>query len=688
MPSRSDDDEYHDRSEEDQDFETDNLDASEDDQEEDDIDEDHQIRPRPRLAASLLQTRRNGRIMRSGRKRPAPASPTSPPPPPKTKRKAGRPKGSKNKPKAAQETQDAPEAPSAAPTDITASNQQTAQAGKPMKPVSEALRGLSRKELTYITYERPMITLARALSYVGPDAPTFDANWTHADERALRYDGSAEKFAISRLNAGSHSRQLTFWKMCLSVCQRSPFDILSPRRGLCYLPSRITDATSKVAWDQGFCREFTDILTHRIWKRDIDVLVTILQYTVICRTDDRRRWQAPTTMIEGGPTVRLRTEMRSYLGPLPTSVHKFHKYIRATGPEVVHCDLSNFLMAIADVVSDRAKRGGREVRWDTSQQFEDGYDVYGVTIADLGIIKEAILRFTRLSTETSFAAFKELKQINRNVIKMADFPNLMRRAWLQEKRHIHCDRGLNGGSQHPMVVVTIPALPQSRRDEFDDLQDEAMTDTEPLMDVRASTASNQGVDNDPPTSPNGEKDQSDDGGHNDDHGGVTYDFDDGGYNTGCGGAFDDHFSSPVPRRDHDMGEDLETPQNDNLHSESAKEENAGSEINRHSDINVLTLEEPSFVESLRSTPPRDLASETDGRHDPDQPLATLESPGSASLQTDDSRPKPLKLKPLNPYRPSSRVGSIGSSTGVVRWRKERPAREQKDREAITKLWKA
>lgn len=149
-------------------------------------------------------------------------------------------------------------------------------------------------------------------------------------------------------------------------------------------------------------------------------------------------------MIENGPTVRLRTELQSYLGPLPTSVHKFHKYIRATGPEVVHCDLSNFLMAIADVVSDRAKRGGHEARWDTSQLFQDGYDVYGVTIADLGIIKEAILRFTRLSTETSFAAFGELKQVNRKVITMAEFPSLMRRAWLQEKRLIHCDQGLNG----------------------------------------------------------------------------------------------------------------------------------------------------------------------------------------------------------------------------------------------------
>lgn len=163
---------------EDQDLKT-GLHSSEYDQDseikrEEDMDEDPQVRSQgrggPRLAASPPQTRRDGRIMRSSRKHPASSSPSPPPPPPQTTRKAGRPKGSKNKPKAAQA------APTAAPTDPTASNQQVAEAEKPVKPESEALKGLSRKELTYITYERPMMTLARALSYVGPDAPTFDAN--------------------------------------------------------------------------------------------------------------------------------------------------------------------------------------------------------------------------------------------------------------------------------------------------------------------------------------------------------------------------------------------------------------------------------------------------------------------------------------------------------------------------------
>ncbi|KAF5577684.1 hypothetical protein FPANT_10287 [Fusarium pseudoanthophilum] len=381
------------------------------------------------------------------RKRPAPVSPPSPPPPP-VKRKPGRPPGSKNKPKGGRAAPVAPPVAAAATlTDPTAPIQQTAEAEKPKKPELKVLDGLTRAELIYMTYKRPDITLSQASTYVGPDTPPFSANWTHADERALRYDGSAEKFAISRLNSSSHSRQLTLWKICLSVCQRSPFDILSPRRGLCYLPSKITDTTSSAVWDQNFCHEFTDIISHPIWNRDIDVLVTILQYAVICRTDDRRRWQVPTTMVEAGPTVRLKTELQSCLGPLPTSVHKLHKHIRDnTGPDVIHCQLSNFMMAIAHVVSDRARRGdGHETRWETTEQFQDGYNVYGVTIADLGIIKQAILRFTRLSTVTSFGAFRRLGQLPKNEITIVQLRNLMRRAWLQERRRIHRDRQLNGG---------------------------------------------------------------------------------------------------------------------------------------------------------------------------------------------------------------------------------------------------
>ncbi|KAG5747468.1 hypothetical protein H9Q70_009858 [Fusarium xylarioides] len=677
MPSRSDNDEYDDeidRSEEDQDLDNER-------EEEDDNDEEPrrgtQRRGRNRLAPSPRQTRRPGRPERS--KRPAPAPPPSPPP---TKRRPGRPKGSKNKPKAAPAARTAPEAaaaPAAAPS-------QQAEPEKPMKPELKVLKGLTRAELIYMTYKRPIITLSRALTYVGPDNPPFGANWTHADERALRYDGSAEKFAISRLNPGSHSRHLTLWKICLSVCQRSPFDVLSSRRGLCYLPSKITDATSSVVWDQNFCRELADIISHPIWNRDIDVLVTILQYAVICRTDDRRRWQVPTTMIEAGPTVRLRTEMQSCLAPLPTYVHELHKYIRDnTGPDVVHCQLSNFMMAIAHVVSDRVRRGdGREARWSTTKQFRDGYNVYGVTIADLGIIKEAILRFTRLSTVTSFGAFSRLGQLPRNEITIVQLRNLMRRAWLQEKRRIHRDRRLNGGrspTQSSMVVV-VPAVPDSRRDEFEEWQDEVMSDSESLLNERTS---NQGVESEPAASPSDVGNRSDDS-LNTGYGGASDQSDDG-FSTGYGGGFDNLPGSPVASGDHDMSDDLEMPQNDDPRPESPDEENAESESNRHSDLIRSMPDGPLLVEPLRSTPPGDPVNETDdGPHDPDQPLPTVESPDSASMKLDGPRPEPLPLRPLNTRLPSRRMRYTGPSVGVISWRKDRRVREEKDREAMTKLF--
>jgi hypothetical protein len=383
-------------------------------------------------------------------------------------------------------------------------------------------------------------------------------------------------------------------------------------------------------------------------------------------------------MIEAGPTVRLRAELQTYLAPLPTSIHDLHKYIRDnTGPDVVHCQLSDFMMAIADVVGDRAKRGdGHEMRWDKTKHFHDGYDVYGVTIADLGIIKDAILRFTRLSAVTSFGAFMNLHQLNRGEITMAEFPSLMRRAWLQEKRLIYCDKGLNGSgsrTQAPRVTVAVPVLTDSRRGEFEEVQDEVMSETESVVIERTIAASNRGGDSDPPTFPNG----------------AESDLDDGDYNTGFGGSFDDHSDSPVAGEDHDMGEAPETPQNDDLRSELPEEENAVSESNLLPDISDGILDEPLLVEPLQSTPLRDSVNETDDRrYDPDHPLPTVESAaGSASLEPVAPRSKPLSLHPLNSYRNCPSVGTVGSQRGVVSWRKVRSLREDKDREANTNLLK-
>ncbi|KAF5578515.1 hypothetical protein FPCIR_11556 [Fusarium pseudocircinatum] len=85
---------------------------------------------------------------------------------------------------------------------------------------------------------------------------------------------------------------------------------------------------------------------------------------------------------------------------------------------------------------------------------------------------------------------------------------------------------------------------------------------------------------------------------------------------------------------------------------------------------------PSSIEPLNSAPPRHPVNDKKDR--PHQPLATVESPG----------PKPLQLRPLCSFRSSSMFRTIGPSMPPVRWQKDRKEREEEDRAAMDKLWKA
>ncbi|KAF5697403.1 hypothetical protein FMUND_15424 [Fusarium mundagurra] len=142
-------------------------------------------------------------------------------------------------------------------------------------------------------------------------------------------------------------------------------------------------------------------------------------------------------------------------------------------------------------------------------------------------------------------------------------------------------------------------------------------------------------DSDPPTSPKGVEDGCDDR----------------KYNARHGGGFDRHSNSLVAGKNHGMGSGPKAPQNDELRSDM--------------------VDKPPLIEPSQSTPPRESGNETDDRrYGPGQPLATVESPGSASLKPDGPRPEPLKLKPLNSRLPSRRMRYTGPSPGVVRWEKD------------------
>ncbi|KAF5687921.1 hypothetical protein FDENT_5211 [Fusarium denticulatum] len=97
------------------------------------------------------------------------------------------------------------------------------------------------------------------------------------------------------------------------------------------------------------------------------------------------------------------------------------------------------------------------------------------------------------------------------------------------------------------------------------------------------------------------------------------------------------------------------------------------------------VDKPSLIQPPQSTPPGDPVNDTEDP--PDQPLATVESFESASLEPGPG-PEPLQLRPLCSIRPSSTFGSMRPVNAPISWQKDRKEREEKDRAAMDKLWKA
>lgn len=145
--------------------------------------------------------------------------------------------------------------------------------------------------------QRPPITEDVCDAILGPIAPEFDEWWTQEDESLMmqRWGESEEKADMERMKAGSlKTRTMVLWKICLRLYRCSPFAVLSNRHGLQYqaTETKAGGTAGSSMWSQDFCKLLGEIITHPIWRNDVDLLVAYLQFAVICRTEDRRPWKA------------------------------------------------------------------------------------------------------------------------------------------------------------------------------------------------------------------------------------------------------------------------------------------------------------------------------------------------------------------------------------------------------------
>ncbi|KAH7485771.1 hypothetical protein FOMA001_g5652 [Fusarium oxysporum f. sp. matthiolae] len=86
---------------------------------------------------------------------------------------------------------------------------------------------------------------------------------------------------------GTEAHFAFLFKICMRKCDENPICLFSPVRGL-------RAETHQPIWGHTFCIELCRLMSHPVFEMEgTNNLTLILQYAVICRTDDRRPWKMP-----------------------------------------------------------------------------------------------------------------------------------------------------------------------------------------------------------------------------------------------------------------------------------------------------------------------------------------------------------------------------------------------------------
>lgn len=117
--------------------------------------------------------------------------------------------------------------------------------------------------------------------------PTFDDAWTRQDEENLEQEAGRDTEFQHRCTYQDFVTSV--WKTAYKFMGCLATDIVGPKT---YLRFHSDHATSKNRfWAAPFCQKLSAMIVQPIFKGDPGKLALAIQWTVICRTGDRRKWQ-------------------------------------------------------------------------------------------------------------------------------------------------------------------------------------------------------------------------------------------------------------------------------------------------------------------------------------------------------------------------------------------------------------
>ncbi|KAK7729798.1 hypothetical protein SLS53_009166 [Cytospora paraplurivora] len=161
-----------------------------------------------------------------------------------------------------------------------------------------------------------------------PQAPKeFGRHWTEADEERLLRDWSQDPLKDRMLVSVNWKPML--WKTCVLFMRCLPTDIIGPGSNLEVdisdnnelrdLPGSPRDPR----WPERFCHLLNELITHPMWQAKPKLLQLAIQYTVICCTNDCRRWRLMNPSGDSFITVLVETIKKYQKGETkPAEIHQ------------------------------------------------------------------------------------------------------------------------------------------------------------------------------------------------------------------------------------------------------------------------------------------------------------------------------------------------------------------------------
>ncbi|KAF4440360.1 hypothetical protein F53441_12308 [Fusarium austroafricanum] len=384
-------------------------------------------------------------------------------PPPSEKRRPGRPRGAKNKKPSKADMKTMP------PEERAKAKKEAGKELKEKKHKSDVRHQMNEGAPSLRERDLKRMCLTQ-------DEPRFDEQWTRLDEQALPYYGSAAEDEIEELERkctgnttkNSFHGDLAFlWRVSIRLYHSTPFTLLSPRYGLDYILVSPSNNEPGNVWGQNFAKSLSQVITHPFFRADIDLLRTVLQYAVICRTDDRRPWKIPMS-VRGGPLTRMKADIESEEGSLSCSVHSIHKRARRATATSDYSIVSDVTFRLGEVAKENTESRQASRFAPKPKLMHDEFVVRAVSIVDLHNIEQAINTLGLFgvpeltSMDTARKNFVLAQDTHADQPSKAQLADFVRRGLLYEQREIVRLRGENG-RQENADEDSDHRIPQARR---------------------------------------------------------------------------------------------------------------------------------------------------------------------------------------------------------------------------------